>query len=514
MTEHLITLPVWEVREWKAGHALLFGLITDPSTAVAVTAALAEYTAARWARRTAAEPKDKTPTSPLDDTESKKAPTNPPVIKKLSGIALCKARNRTGYERRTEQRRLREEETKLKLKPSPRKSPQPLSRENTPGPVGPVVLHHDDMAAIADLLGESQGHYSRGSPQRPDEPKAIPLSNPLEEKTTPPSSSLKEAAESQTNTAHTTQNADKHTAGEEKGKTPLAPRALHAQAAGRPAAQVADQETTEAKASAAGVEPPAQLGLNIIQPATTLGPTYLATNAQSVMPVLGVPGSPPVNEAAASKTAGPGPSRTPPPEEEKQVTKTKGAEWRREPHGRLAREEAENVPTSRFADEATRLGLSKNLESTELTATELKYFERNTYGVQAWAKDQQRGGRFSLEAAFRVYRQVEYFLSAEHLEDDKHARNLFESNGMGFYIKDLMSWSRLAGVTEMELMGVCESFRHDKSYEWDDVYIHGSDDEYWDNFTDEEKASADLKELFVASADCERYFQKRNQSSD
>jgi len=508
MTEHLITLPVWEVREWKAGHALLFGLITDPSTAVAVTAALAEYTAARWARRTAAEPKDKTPTSPLDDTESKKIPTNPPVTKKLSDIALCKARNRRAYERRMEQRRLREEETKPK--PSPRKSPQPLSRENPLGPDEPVVPHHDDMSAIADLLGESQGHYSRGSPQRPDEPKAIPLSNPLEEKTTPPSSSLKEAAESQTNTAHTTQNADKHTAGEEKGKTPLAPRALHAQAAGRPAAQVADQETAEAKASAAGEEPPTQLGLNITQPATTPGSTCLATNAQNVMPVLGVPGSPPVNEAAASKTAGPGPSRTPPPEEEKQVTKTKGVEWRREPHGRLAREEAENVPTSRFADEATRLGLSKNLESIELTATELKYFERKTNS----AEDQQRGGRFSLEAAFRVYRQVEYFLSAEHLEDDMHARNLFESNGMGFYIKDLMSWSRLAGVTEMELMGVCDSFRHDKSYGWDDVYIHVSDDDDWDNFTDEEKASADLKELLVGSVDCLRYFRGQNQSSD
>jgi len=109
---------------------------------------------------------------------------------------------------------------------------------------------------------------------------------------------------------------------------------------------------------------------------------------------------------------------------------------------------------------------------------------------------------------------VEYFLSAEHLEDDKHARNLFESNGMGFYIKDLMSWSRLAGVTEMELMGVCDSFRHDKSYGWDDVYIHVSDDDDWDNFTDEEKASADLKELLVGSVDCLRYFRGQNQSSD
>ena len=170
----------------------------DPLTAVAVTAALAECTAARCARRPPAESKEKTSTSSLDDTESEKIPTNPPVTKKLSDAA----RNRQAYERRMEQRR-REEETepkskprkeKAKQKPTPRKSP--LSRENPPGPNKPVVLHNDDdMFAIADLLGEPQDHYS-GSPQRSDEPKAIPLSNSLEEKTTPPSSLLKEAAES------------------------------------------------------------------------------------------------------------------------------------------------------------------------------------------------------------------------------------------------------------------------------------------------------------------------------
>ena len=117
------------------------------------------------------------------------------------------------------------------------------------------------------------------SSQRSDEPKAIPLCNPPEEEITSPSSSLEEAAESQINTAHTTQNADKHTVGEEKGKTPPAPRALHAQAAGRPAAQAADQETAEAKAAAAGgtaasgpastrEEPSTQLGLNITKTRT------------------------------------------------------------------------------------------------------------------------------------------------------------------------------------------------------------------------------------------------------
>ena len=141
MPENLITLPEWEVREWKA--RLLFGLIMNPLTAVAVTAALAEFTAARCARRPAAEPKEKTPTSSLDDTESKKIPTNPPVTKKPSDIASRKAQNRKTYERRVAQQRRREEESKLKSKPreketkpksSPRKSPQPLSRENPPGP--------------------------------------------------------------------------------------------------------------------------------------------------------------------------------------------------------------------------------------------------------------------------------------------------------------------------------------------------------------------------------------------
>ena len=475
MTEqhHLITLPVREVREWKAGHDLLFGLITDPSTAVAVTAALAEYTAARWARRTAAEPKDKTPTSPLDDTESKKIPTNPPVTKKLSDIASCKARSRSAYERRMAQRRLREEE-ETKPKPSPRKSPQPPLRENPLGPdepvvpplrenpLGPdepVVPHHDDMSAIADLLGESRGHYLRESPQRSDEPKAIPLSNPPEEKTTPPSSSLKEAAECQTNTAHTTQIADKHTAGEEKGKTPPAPRALHAQAAGRPAAQVADQETAEAKAAAAGEEPPTQLGLNITQPATTPGPTCLATNSQNVMPVLGVPGSPPVNDAAAPKAAEPGSPHTPSPEEEKQVTKPEGAEWRRTSRGRLAREEP-----NRFAGETARLGLSEALGRVELTAEDRQDISTggtHRFDLQRVEEGYGTGARLSLEAVIRVRHQLDYFLSAEHLENNAHARSLYKSNGMKFYVRDFMSWPSMAGLTEREVISVLESLSGD-----------------------------------------------------
>jgi len=79
-----------------------------------------------------------------------------------------------------------------------------------------------------------------------------------------------------------------------------------------------------------------------------------------------------------------------------------------------------------------------------------------------------------------------------------------------------MSWPRLAGVTEIELVGVCESFRCDDSYGWDDVHIQASDGSYddWDDVTDEDKASTDLKELLVLSADCDRYVLSQNQSSD
>ena len=165
----------------------------------------------------------------------------------------------------------------------------------------------------------------------------------------------------------------------------------------------------------------------------------------------------------------------------------------------------ENVPTSRFADEATKLDLSKTLGRIELTATELEFIEQNAYDVLYGKLDRRGGGRFSVEATIRVQRQVEYFLSVAHLESDAHARNLFESNGMGFYVKDFMKLARMASVTEMELISVCESFRNDDRYSWDDVYIYVSDDDDWEDFADEEKASADLKELLVMSIPCARY---------
>jgi len=55
-------------------------------------------------------------------------------------------------------------------------------------------------------------------------------------------------------------------------------------------------------------------------------------------------------------------------------------------------------------------------------------------------------------------------------------------------------------------MGVCDSNDH--------IYIEVPDGEDWDFFEEEEKASADLKELLVSSADCFRYCRDRNQSSD
>ena len=128
-------------------------------------------------------------------------------------------------------------------------------------------------------------------------------------------------------------------------------------AADNAAAQAAAEKNAAAsKPAATPEEPKTQQGLNITQPATTHGSTSLATKTQNV-PVPGVPDSPSANEAAAPKAAEPGSPRTPSPEEGKQVTKTKGAEWHRDPLGRLARE-----APNQFAVETTRLGLSEVLD--------------------------------------------------------------------------------------------------------------------------------------------------------
>ena len=119
-----------------------------------------------------------------------------------------------------------------------------------------------------------------------------------------------------------------------------------------------------------------------------------------------------------------------------------------------------------------------------------------------------------MEGAIRVHRQVDYFLSVAHLENDAHARNLFKSNGMVFYVKDFMSWPRAAGITEREIVSVCVSLRNDDRYMYDDVCVYVSDDSTeWEDLTDEEKATADLKDAFVMSDPCRCYVESSEAST-
>jgi hypothetical protein len=127
--------------------------------------------------------------------------------------------------------------------------------------------------------------------------------------------------------------------------------------------------------------------------------------------------------------------------------------------------------------------------------------------------------RLSLEAVIRVRHQLGYVLSAEHLENNAHARSLYKSNGERFYVKDFMSWPSMAGLTEMEVISVCESL----TGEWEDYEISlcissysyeesdMTEEEFIDSFlelTDEEKASANLREVFVVSVRCDRFFKR------
>ena len=123
---------------------------------------------------------------------------------------------------------------------------------------------------------------------------------------------------------------------------------------------------------------------------------------------------------------------------------------------------------NRFAVETTTLGLSEVLGRVELTAEDRKEIGAGFSEQYANIEYLGKGGgnhrdlatariRLSLEAVIRVRHQLDYFLSAEHLENNAHARGLYRSNGMRFYVKDFMSWPSLAGLTEMEIISVCKS---------------------------------------------------------
>ena len=135
--------------------------------------------------------------------------------------------------------------------------------------------------------------------------------------------------------------------------------------------------------------------------------------------------------------------------------------------------------------------------------------------------------RLSLEAVIRVRHQLVYFLSAEHLENNAHARSLYESNGMKFYVNDVMSWPSMAGLTEMEVIDVCHSLTDEwedyeiglwistDSYEESEEMTEGEESETtveyiygWTELTDEERASANLREVFVVSDRCDNFFKR------
>ena len=133
------------------------------------------------------------------------------------------------------------------------------------------------------------------------------------------------------------------------------------------------------------------------------------------------------------------------------------------------------------------------------------------------------GTRLSLEAVIRVRHQLDYFLSAEHLENNAHARSLYKSNGMKFYVNDFMSWPSMAGLTEMEVISVCKRLTFDceslteglcisgdffEKLEMTEDSIEDGDLYEWSELTDEEKASANLREVFVVSDRCDRFFKR------
>ena len=452
MQVNLVTLPEWEVREWKAGHGLLFSLIMDPLTAVAVTAALAEFTAARCARRPPAESKEKTPTSSLDDTESEKIPTNPPVTKKLSDAA----RKRQAYERRMEQRRRKEEtepkskprKEKAKRKPTPRKSP--LSRENPPGPNKPVVLHNDDdMFAIADLLGEPQDHYS-GSPQRSDEPKAIPLSNSLEEKTTPPSSLLKEAAESLPSRAPSRRHQGlKPENGGLPNQRPRPKKIDKNILAERPApSQNTDKQATEIETAdkPANIDKPATVN-ETVEKTTGNGPTHNGNKTASDNNCHSHNDEPVLQHAPGAPSTFLSENPKPPYRGRNGQIVSKSRYDEQRANDRI-REQAGTT----LVGDINQYGISRGLEKIALSPEDLnrgrRHRDEKMWEASADAIHVER--IFSAETYACLLRQLAYYFTSDHLVSNAHASELYCRDD-GFTIRDLMSWNRMQGITLQEL---------------------------------------------------------------
>ena len=79
----------------------------------------------------------------------------------------------------------------------------------------------------------------------------------------------------------------------------------------------------------------------------------------------------------------------------------------------------------------------------------------------------------------------------------------------------------MAGLTEMEIISVCKSLTFDCGSFTEDLFISGDffeksemtedsdgDPYVWYDLTDEEKASANLREVFVMSDRCKSFFMR------
>ena len=384
--------------------------------------------------------------------QSKKIPTNPPVTKKLSDAA----RKRQAYERRMEQRRRKEEtepkskprKEKAKQKPTPRKSP--LSRENPPGPNKPVVLHNDDdMSAIADLLGEPQDHYS-GSPQRSDEPKAIPLSNSPEEKTTPPGSLLKEAAESLPSRAPSRRHQGlKPENGGLPNQRPRPKKIDKNILAERPApSQNIDKQATEIETAdkPANIDKPASVN-ETVEKTTGNGPTHNGNKTASDNNCHSHNDEPVLQHAPGAPSTFLSENPKPPYRGRNGQIVSKSRYDEQRANDRI-REQAGTT----LVGDINQYGISRGLEKIALSPEDLnrgrRHRDEKMWEASADAIHVER--IFSAETYACLLRQLAYYFTSDHLVSNAHASELYCRDD-GFTIRDLMSWNRMQGITLQEL---------------------------------------------------------------
>ena len=355
-----------------------------------------------------------------------------------------------------EQRRRKEEtepkskprKEKAKRKPTPRKSP--LSRENPPGPNKPVVLHNDDdMFAIADLLGEPQDHYS-GSPQRSDEPKAIPLSNSLEEKTTPPSSLLKEAAESLPSRAPSRRHQGlKPENGGLPNQRPRPKKIDKNILAERPApSQNIDKQATEIETAdkPANIDKPASVN-ETVEKTTGNGPTHNGNKTASDNNCHSHNDEPVLQHAPGAPSTFLSENPKPPYRGRNGQIVSKSRYDEQRANDRI-REQAGTT----LVGDINQYGISRGLEKIALSPEDLnrgrRHRDEKMWEASADAIHVER--IFSAETYACLLRQLAYYFTSDHLVSNAHASELYCRDD-GFTIRDLMSWNRMQGITLQEL---------------------------------------------------------------